>query len=71
MRGEVSQKTLPSIRPDCVPARRPTPARIVTTGEISPEVSFDELDLDSTEALILAGEMENRHGFELSTTALW
>ncbi len=32
---------------------------------------FDELDLDSTEALILAGELENWLGFELETTALW
>ncbi|WP_329267205.1 acyl carrier protein [Streptomyces sp. NBC_01451] len=43
----------------------------VPSGEISPEVYFDELDLDSTEALILAGEMENWLGFELSTTTLW
>ena len=43
----------------------------VATTEVSPEVYFDELDLDSTEALILAGEMENWLGFELSTTTLW
>ncbi|GGX66500.1 acyl carrier protein [Streptomyces minutiscleroticus] len=43
----------------------------VPTGEVSREVYFDELDLDSTEALILAGEMENWLGFELSTTTLW
>ncbi len=43
----------------------------VARGEISPEVYFDELDLDSTEALILADEMENWLGFELSTTTLW
>ncbi|MEV5438957.1 acyl carrier protein [Streptomyces sp. NPDC052682] len=43
----------------------------VDPGEVSPEVYFDELDLDSTEALILAGEMENWLGFELNTTALW
>lgn len=39
--------------------------------EVSPDQYFDELGLDSTEALILAGEMENWLGFELSTTALW
>lgn len=43
----------------------------VASGEISPEVYFDELHLDSTEALNLAGEMENWLGFELSTTTLW
>ncbi|MCX5063063.1 MULTISPECIES: acyl carrier protein [unclassified Streptomyces] len=43
----------------------------VATGEVSREVYFDELDLDSTEALILAGELENWLGFELSTTTLW
>ncbi|KMS71089.1 polyketide synthase [Streptomyces viridochromogenes] len=43
----------------------------VATDEVSREVYFDELDLDSTEALILAGELENWLGFELSTTTLW
>jgi acyl carrier protein len=43
----------------------------VATSEVSREVYFDELDLDSTEALILAGELENWLGFELSTTTLW
>ncbi|MEU1042910.1 acyl carrier protein [Streptomyces sp. NPDC005551] len=38
---------------------------------ISPGQYFDELDLDSTEALIIAGEMESWLGFELGTTALW
>ncbi|NUT92782.1 MAG: acyl carrier protein [Saccharothrix sp.] len=32
---------------------------------------FDEFDLDSTEALVLSGELENWLGFELETTALW
>ncbi|MGW3242435.1 acyl carrier protein [Streptomyces sp. NPDC001070] len=32
---------------------------------------FDEFDLDSTEALILAGELEKWLGFELEATALW
>lgn len=35
------------------------------------EKYFDEFDLDSTEALILAGELENWLGFELEATALW
>ncbi|NEB03420.1 acyl carrier protein [Streptomyces sp. SID13726] len=43
----------------------------VAPAEVSREVFFDELDLDSTEALILAGELENWLGFELSTTTLW
>ncbi|MCX4759590.1 acyl carrier protein [Streptomyces sp. NBC_01275] len=43
----------------------------VPATEVSREVYFDELDLDSTEALILAGELENWLGFELSTTTLW
>lgn len=32
---------------------------------------FDDLQLDSTEALVLAGELESWLGFELPTTALW
>ncbi|MGJ7908309.1 acyl carrier protein [Actinopolyspora sp. H202] len=32
---------------------------------------FDEFNLDSTEALVLSGELENWLGFELETTALW
>ncbi|GAA0637536.1 acyl carrier protein [Kutzneria viridogrisea] len=32
---------------------------------------FDEFDLDSTEALVLSGELESWLGFELETTALW
>ncbi len=43
----------------------------VQPSDVPPEQYFDELDLDSTEALILAGEMENWLGFELGTTALW
>ncbi|BBB00132.1 putative phosphopantetheine binding protein [Actinacidiphila reveromycinica] len=43
----------------------------VEPSAVPPEQYFDELDLDSTEALILAGEMENWLGFELQTTALW
>ncbi|MER8183897.1 acyl carrier protein [Kitasatospora sp. NPDC094015] len=43
----------------------------VEPSAVSPEQYFDELELDSTEALILAGEMESWLGFELGTTALW
>jgi acyl carrier protein len=43
----------------------------VPTSEVSVEQYFDEFDLDSTEALILAGELESWLGFELGTTALW
>ncbi|MFG2846478.1 acyl carrier protein [Kitasatospora sp. NPDC048296] len=43
----------------------------VEPSTVPPEQYFDELDLDSTEALILAGEMENWLGFELGTTTLW
>jgi acyl carrier protein len=32
---------------------------------------FDEFGLDSTEALVLAGELEAWIGMELKTTALW
>jgi acyl carrier protein len=32
---------------------------------------FDDFELDSTEALILAGELESWIGAELPTTALW
>lgn len=32
---------------------------------------FDEFELDSTEALVLAGELEKWLGVELETTALW
>jgi acyl carrier protein len=39
--------------------------------EIDVNQYFDEFDLDSTEALILAGELESWLGFELEATALW
>jgi acyl carrier protein len=39
--------------------------------DVDVEQYFDEFDLDSTEALILAGELEAWLGFELETTALW
>ncbi|MEU0302956.1 acyl carrier protein [Streptomyces sp. NPDC006175] len=43
----------------------------VEPSEIDVERYFDEFDLDSTEALILAGELEKWLGFELEATALW
>ena len=43
----------------------------VDLGEIDINRPFDEFGLDSTEALLLAGEFENWLGFELSPTALW
>ncbi len=43
----------------------------VEPGTIDVEQYFDEFDLDSTEALILAGELEKWLGFELEATALW
>lgn len=43
----------------------------VTSAEVNPDQYFDEFDLDSTEALVLSGELENWLGFELETTALW
>lgn len=43
----------------------------VEPATIDVEQYFDEFDLDSTEALILAGELEQWLGFELETTALW
>lgn len=43
----------------------------VDPGLVDVEQYFDEFDLDSTEALILAGELETWLGFELEATALW
>lgn len=43
----------------------------VAPSEVDPEQYFDEFDLDSTEALVLSGELEDWLGFELETTALW
>ncbi|MFE3194148.1 acyl carrier protein [Nocardia sp. NPDC059240] len=39
--------------------------------EISVDDFFDSFGLDSTEALVLANELESWLGFELETTALW
>jgi acyl carrier protein len=43
----------------------------VAPEDVDPEQYFDDFDLDSTEALVLSGELENWLGFELETTALW
>ncbi|MEU1621677.1 acyl carrier protein [Streptomyces sp. NPDC008238] len=43
----------------------------VEPSQIDVDRYFDEFDLDSTEALILAGELEKWLGFELEATALW
>jgi acyl carrier protein len=43
----------------------------VRPDEVDPDKYFDEFGLDSTEALVLSGELEAWLGFELETTALW
>lgn len=43
----------------------------VEPADLDVETYFDEFDLDSTEALVLSGELESWLGFELETTALW
>lgn len=43
----------------------------VPVEEVSEETYFDDFGLDSTEALVLAGELEKWLGFELPATALW
>ncbi|GII63048.1 hypothetical protein Skr01_31330 [Sphaerisporangium krabiense] len=43
----------------------------VPAEQVDADQYFDEFDLDSTEALVLSGELENWLGFELETTALW
>lgn len=43
----------------------------VPASEINREQFFDEFGLDSTEALVLAGELEAWIGMEMPTTALW
>ena len=43
----------------------------VTAEEVSEDTYFDDFGLDSTEALVLAGELEKLLGFELPATALW
>lgn len=42
-----------------------------TPDDVDVEKYFDEFGLDSTEALVLSGELEAWLGFELETTALW
>ncbi len=43
----------------------------VDQSEVSRDEFFDSFGLDSTEALVLGGELEAWLGFELETTALW
>ena len=43
----------------------------VPADQVSVDQYFDDFGLDSTEALVLAGELESWIGFELPTTALW
>jgi acyl carrier protein len=43
----------------------------VPAADVETAKYFDEFGLDSTEALVLAGELEQWLGFELETTALW
>ncbi|WP_081893508.1 acyl carrier protein [Actinoalloteichus caeruleus] len=43
----------------------------VPTSEVDVDQFLDEFQLDSTEALVLAGELENWLGVEVSPTALW
>lgn len=43
----------------------------VEVSEVSEDTYFDDFGLDSTEALVLAGELEKWLGFELPGTALW
>lgn len=43
----------------------------VPESQVNVEQYFDEFGLDSTEALVLSGEMEKWLGVEIETTALW
>lgn len=43
----------------------------VSAADVDVDQYFDEMDLDSTEALVLSGELESWLGFELEPTALW
>jgi acyl carrier protein len=43
----------------------------VSVDEVDVDQYFDEFGLESTEALVLAGELEKWIGMELETTALW
>ena len=46
--------------------------RLSTTPDtINVDQYLDEFGLDSTEALVLSGELEKWLGFEIETTALW
>lgn len=43
----------------------------VEPSRVDPDKYFDEFGLDSTEALVLSGELEAWLGMELEPTALW
>lgn len=43
----------------------------VRAQEVDVDQYFDEFGLDSTESLVLSGELEKWLGFELEPTALW
>jgi acyl carrier protein len=43
----------------------------VSPQSINVDQYLDEFGLDSTEALVLSGELEKWLGFEIETTALW
>jgi acyl carrier protein len=43
----------------------------VAAADVDVNQFFDDFGLDSTEALVLAGELESWIGVELPTTALW
>jgi acyl carrier protein len=43
----------------------------VSPASINVDGYLDEFGLDSTEALVLSGELEKWLGFEIETTALW
>lgn len=43
----------------------------VPAADVDVDQFFDDFGLDSTEALVLAGELESWIGMELPTTALW
>ena len=43
----------------------------VNVDEVNVDKLFPDFGLDSTEVLVLAGELEHWLGFELSPTAMW
>lgn len=43
----------------------------VATSEVDTDLLFSEFGVDSTETMLLAGELEDWLGFELAPTAMW